>query len=459
MADVRGFLKHGRQGTAYRPVEQRVQDWKLVQDDFYHPAHRLIFDAIQRLRDQGHAPDALAVREELQRHGDLEGAGGSEYLARIVDIVPTAANIAYHVKIVLENSVKRKLITVATRVVGDPESPLFDGYSCPKGRALPELHAHAGRLLTSLARGADGALAPIDVERAMDEIAEKVTRLVAEHGPRSIALYVGTNSLPYPVAPLAAHSWLAGLGSKMFFTSNTIGVIIDSAFVFIFLFVIFLIAGWLVVIPAVAFVLAIVVGLVAQARIGKSMATAAERWTLFVGAARAIGERIGSERFVEIRYEDLLSAPEATITEVLRLIGEPFDPAVLSFHERRRPVGTDPVNDRNIQKPLQAANSGKWEAEVGRHEIEVFEAIAGATLDACGYQRATSATPMTATERTVERYLRHPPRKVAAMLRNRAGIAEGLERTRIKWRLRMDGLAGGGGREPGASTPGAAEQG
>jgi glutamate synthase (NADPH/NADH) small chain len=34
MADVRGFLKHGRQGTAYRPVEQRVQDWKLVQVDF-----------------------------------------------------------------------------------------------------------------------------------------------------------------------------------------------------------------------------------------------------------------------------------------------------------------------------------------------------------------------------------------------------------------------------------------
>jgi replicative DNA helicase len=103
-------------------IEETAADYameKLVQDDFYHPAHRLIFDAIQRLRDQGHAPDALAVREELQRHGDLEGAGGSEYLARIVDIVPTAANIAYHVKIVLENSVKRKLITVATRVVGE----------------------------------------------------------------------------------------------------------------------------------------------------------------------------------------------------------------------------------------------------------------------------------------------------------------------------------------------------
>jgi ATP-binding cassette subfamily C protein LapB len=62
---------------------------------------------------------------------------------------------------------------------------------------------------------------------------------------------------------------------REFFTSNTIGVLIDSAFVFIFLFVIYLIAGWLVVIPAVAFILTVIVGLVAQAQIGKSMATAA----------------------------------------------------------------------------------------------------------------------------------------------------------------------------------------
>ena len=34
MADVRGFLKYGRRGTAYRAVDERVQDWKCVQSDF-----------------------------------------------------------------------------------------------------------------------------------------------------------------------------------------------------------------------------------------------------------------------------------------------------------------------------------------------------------------------------------------------------------------------------------------
>jgi len=34
MGDAKGFLKHGRESTHYRPVEERVHDWKLVQEDF-----------------------------------------------------------------------------------------------------------------------------------------------------------------------------------------------------------------------------------------------------------------------------------------------------------------------------------------------------------------------------------------------------------------------------------------
>jgi anaerobic selenocysteine-containing dehydrogenase len=110
----------------------------------------------------------------------------------------------------------------AVKVRGDPGNDLYQGYTCPKGRALPEQHAHAGRLLHSMKRGDDGSHWPIESARAMDEVAERVSAIVAEHGPRSVALYVGTNALPYPASPAAAHSWLAGVGSRMFFTSNTI---------------------------------------------------------------------------------------------------------------------------------------------------------------------------------------------------------------------------------------------
>lgn len=62
---------------------------------------------------------------------------------------------------------------------------------------------------------------------------------------------------------------------REFFTSNTISALIDTCFATLFLLVIYLVAGWLIVIPAGAFVLAIVIGLVAQHRIGKRVAAAA----------------------------------------------------------------------------------------------------------------------------------------------------------------------------------------
>ena len=39
-----------------------------------------------------------------------------------------------------------------TRVIGDPAHPVTAGYTCVKGRAQPELLAHASRLLRSRKR-------------------------------------------------------------------------------------------------------------------------------------------------------------------------------------------------------------------------------------------------------------------------------------------------------------------
>jgi ATP-binding cassette subfamily C protein LapB len=73
---------------------------------------------------------------------------------------------------------------------------------------------------------------------------------------------------------------------REFFTSNTISTFIDTAFVFVFLLVIYAIAGWLAIVPAIAFVISVIVGLMAQRRIGKyvaaSMNEASQRQSLLV---------------------------------------------------------------------------------------------------------------------------------------------------------------------------------
>ncbi len=107
-------------------------------------------------------------------------------------------------------------------VRGDRANPAYHGFTCAKGRRLPEQHAHPERLLHSQRRVAPGRFEPIASERAIDEVAARITELVAEHGPRSVALYVGTYAGPHPATIPFAIGWLLALGSRMVFTAATI---------------------------------------------------------------------------------------------------------------------------------------------------------------------------------------------------------------------------------------------
>lgn len=109
-----------------------------------------------------------------------------------------------------------------TKVTGDPDNPAFRGYTCPKGRALPDLLNHEDRLLQSRKRRDDGSHSPIESGRAISEIAAKIKALVDQYGPRSVAMYVGTPCAGTPVAAGMGNAFLRSLGSRMFFTSNTI---------------------------------------------------------------------------------------------------------------------------------------------------------------------------------------------------------------------------------------------
>jgi replicative DNA helicase len=59
----------------------------------------------------------VILRDELERRGDLDASGGTDYLAELLDVVPTAANVEYHCRIVREKSLLRRLIDVGTGIV------------------------------------------------------------------------------------------------------------------------------------------------------------------------------------------------------------------------------------------------------------------------------------------------------------------------------------------------------
>jgi anaerobic selenocysteine-containing dehydrogenase len=108
-------------------------------------------------------------------------------------------------------------------VGGDRQAPLYEGYTCPKGRALPELQASPGRLHHSLKKRADGrSHGQIRTALAVEEIADRLASIVETHGPNAVGLYVGTTVIAHPAMASTAASLLLALGSTRIYSAATI---------------------------------------------------------------------------------------------------------------------------------------------------------------------------------------------------------------------------------------------
>jgi replicative DNA helicase len=89
----------------------------LRQEDFFPDTHRRIFRAMLELYQRSAEIDTLTLKEELDREGGVEKAGGAAYLASLVDAVPDVANVEHYARIVKEKSTLRRLIQAGQRLV------------------------------------------------------------------------------------------------------------------------------------------------------------------------------------------------------------------------------------------------------------------------------------------------------------------------------------------------------
>lgn len=100
---------------------------EMIDDAAFHrEGNRRIFRAMVRLYGRGDVIDAVTLADELKTAGELDSSGGMAYLARLVDAVPTAANVSYHCRILHDKSVLRRLISSATEIVQE-------AYEAPSG--------------------------------------------------------------------------------------------------------------------------------------------------------------------------------------------------------------------------------------------------------------------------------------------------------------------------------------
>lgn len=124
-----------------------------------------------------------------------------------------------HASCPIEVDVSSDRVTAVRGVVADP---LFAGYTCIKGRQLPDQMAHPARLLRPLMRRPDGSFEEVESDDALDRIASTLRRIIDENGPRAVASYTGTGGYQNCLAIPAARAFHQAIGSSSFYTSVTI---------------------------------------------------------------------------------------------------------------------------------------------------------------------------------------------------------------------------------------------
>lgn len=91
----------------------------LERGDFYHEAHRKVFDALAALAEKDTPADLLTVPGWLAETGTLESIGGVKYVNDLADSVPTAAHVEYYAGKVKGKSRRRKLIEACNEIIAE----------------------------------------------------------------------------------------------------------------------------------------------------------------------------------------------------------------------------------------------------------------------------------------------------------------------------------------------------
>ncbi|KQX19125.1 hypothetical protein ASD39_14385 [Sphingomonas sp. Root50] len=107
-------------------------------------------------------------------------------------------------------------------VHGDKDNAIYGGFTCIKGREIGAIQSLPSRLLRSQRRGEGGEWVATDWRQACAEIGRRLNGILADHGPRSVATYLGTYAYFTMTGFAAGVAFTEALHSPMMFHSGTI---------------------------------------------------------------------------------------------------------------------------------------------------------------------------------------------------------------------------------------------
>jgi hypothetical protein len=103
---------------------------------------------------------------------------------------------------------------------------------------------------------------------------------------------------------------------------------------------------------------------------------------------------LAADQYTEVRYEDLVAAPEPELRRLAAWLGEDFDPAMLAPHRVSSvavPVGK--TWHRNTRREVNATAVRRWASDLEPWELRLMEAVAGDRLRRHGYDVSSARRP------------------------------------------------------------------
>ncbi len=131
----------------------------------------------------------------------------------------------------------------------------------------------------------------------------------------------------------------------------------------------------------------------------------AARWVKRITKSRDQAAKLGGDRYIEARYEDLVRDPEPVLRRICEFVALDFDPAMLTYYERAaerlsemsgtlRQEGTHAEqaagyrvdNHKPTTKPPDPSKLDKWRREMSPEDLAAYNAVAGDMLRELGYE-------------------------------------------------------------------------
>ncbi len=114
-------------------------------------------------------------------------------------------------------------------------------------------------------------------------------------------------------------------------------------------------------------------------------------WKIIEAAARQY-----PERFITIRYEDLVADAPARFRELCSFLGIPYEPSIFEFHRRKAEIERQypkEIIDRyfkSLFNPIDSAKVGIYKTRLSSRKIRIADLVAGKIAEEAGYRRESA---------------------------------------------------------------------